>query len=236
MAYDPDQRRRALQEFMDEYSLSARKLSGSAGLSPSAVTQFLKGHSRSLTDETYELLAYGASDLLGWKVAPAHLRGEIPLKVPVYETGIVVLKEIEPRYNLPDLMPYIEWGVAWSTAPRFPPIRTRQGVFAIMAPDNRMEPWREADQLIYAEKLRPPRFGDYAIFEFKALEVGSSSYTPALIGRVVSRSLAGYEAIQWWPDREKRFVIERKNLHAAHRVIDWSELVLGDEYLDGFSG
>lgn len=74
--YDGKQRRRALKAFMAERGLSGRKLSGAAGLSPSAVAQFLSGRTVALADDTYEHLAQGATELLGVPVTAAQLRGE----------------------------------------------------------------------------------------------------------------------------------------------------------------
>jgi hypothetical protein len=76
--YDVDQRRRALSAFlMAHKELSARKLSVAGGLSNSAVSQFLVGNVRSLTDETYERLAWAATALLKRHVSAAELRGEV---------------------------------------------------------------------------------------------------------------------------------------------------------------
>lgn len=75
MTYDPTQRRAALRHFLKSSNLSARGLCAAADLSPSALAQFLSEKSRTLTDETYELLAAGASKLLARAVTSDELRG-----------------------------------------------------------------------------------------------------------------------------------------------------------------
>lgn len=77
-SYDAEQRRNALRDFLQGNALSARALCSESGLSPSALAQFLRRNnpSRTLTDETYELLAFGASRLLSRKVTAAELRGQ----------------------------------------------------------------------------------------------------------------------------------------------------------------
>ena len=83
MSYSPDEARSALRQVMVAHKLSARGLSKLAGLSPSAITQFMKARVRSLTAETYDAIAAGLSKKIGREVDIAELRGEIPVERPV---------------------------------------------------------------------------------------------------------------------------------------------------------
>jgi transcriptional regulator with XRE-family HTH domain len=234
--YNADQRRAALREFLSEYKLSARKLCETSGLSPSALTQFLNGHSRSLTDETYTMLAYGASELLGWQVTTGLLRGEIPLQVPVMGYGIVMPEAAEDdlglgrssEFGYKYYAPYIEWDVQIARAPRLPALRARESVFAVPMYDRTMSPWREPDSLIFAERLRQPRPNDYVIVEFKPISVKGTPFVPIIAARFVERDPFDLTVRIFQP--EKTLQYDNLRVQHLHRVIDWQELVFGPDF------
>lgn len=79
MAYDPEQRRTALQSFIDTNKIASKAWCRLAGLSESALWPFLRGKTtNALGDDTYELLADAATELLNKSVTAAMLRGEKP--------------------------------------------------------------------------------------------------------------------------------------------------------------
>lgn len=75
MPYDAAACRNRLQDFLEQNKLSARGLCDAAGLSSSALSQFLSGRVDSLTERSYQELADGAAKLLKRRVLPAELRG-----------------------------------------------------------------------------------------------------------------------------------------------------------------
>lgn len=86
MAYDPEQRRYALQAFMDSNELAPKAWCRAAGLSEGALWPFLVGkRTNALGDDTYEALAEAATDIVGRKVRAGELRGEPPrdAKIPL---------------------------------------------------------------------------------------------------------------------------------------------------------
>jgi hypothetical protein len=85
MPYDPDQRRQALRAFSKTNGLKVLPWTASAGLSEATVRGFFAGRTRTLSDETYVLLAEAASRRLGRHISDVELRGERPpsIEVPV---------------------------------------------------------------------------------------------------------------------------------------------------------
>ncbi len=85
MAYDPEQRRRALGHFLEAHGLEPKALCRAAGLSESALWPFLNNKTHALRDDTYEALAEGAAKMLHKPIEAALLRGQAPsgAEVPV---------------------------------------------------------------------------------------------------------------------------------------------------------
>ena len=81
-AFAPEQRRRALNQFMETHKLKTFPWCQAAGLSEGTVRNFLKGDSDSLSDRTYEKLAQAATDI-GFKASAGELRGEITRDVEI---------------------------------------------------------------------------------------------------------------------------------------------------------
>lgn len=85
MSGDADRARKALLKFLTVHKLSQRALCKAAGLSPSAINNFMLGHAESPKADTYDKMAAGATKLLGHPVSVAELRG---LKVQAIEIPV----------------------------------------------------------------------------------------------------------------------------------------------------
>lgn len=75
MAYDAERSRKALQNFIDRTSLKEHPWELASGVGPGTIRAFLKGRSKTLTENTYEKLAAGATKSLGRQVLASELRG-----------------------------------------------------------------------------------------------------------------------------------------------------------------
>lgn len=97
-AFSPEQRRRALREFMQANSLKAYPWAKAAGVSEASIRNFLAGDSDSLSERTYSLLAKAAQSsvaaLRGEEMVPATI--ELPVSsyvgagdeiIPIAEDG-----------------------------------------------------------------------------------------------------------------------------------------------------
>ena len=74
MAYDKRKATAALAAFQQSTGLKDFPWERASGVGEGTLRKFRSGSARSMSDETYERLAAGASDLLGRKIAPARLR------------------------------------------------------------------------------------------------------------------------------------------------------------------
>jgi transcriptional regulator with XRE-family HTH domain len=73
-AYDPEQRRAAIRQFMEAHKLKVLPWCRSAELAESTLRNFLNGDSASLSDRSYDALARAAHTTV------AELKGEQPAK------------------------------------------------------------------------------------------------------------------------------------------------------------
>ncbi|MCW5737339.1 MAG: helix-turn-helix transcriptional regulator [Enhydrobacter sp.] len=85
MSTAADPARKALSRFLTTHKISQRRLCKAAGLSPSAINQFLLGNAESPKADTYEKIAKGAGEILGRAVSVAELRGTktVAVDIPV---------------------------------------------------------------------------------------------------------------------------------------------------------
>ena len=74
MAYDKRKATAALAAFQQSTGLKDFPWERASSVGEGTLRKFRSGSARSMSDETYEKLAAGASDLLGRKIAPARLR------------------------------------------------------------------------------------------------------------------------------------------------------------------
>ncbi len=79
VSFDPEQRRLALRTFIATHSLRVLPWCEAAGLAEATLRGFLAGRTRTLSDETYELLADAASSMLERQIHASDLRAE-PLR------------------------------------------------------------------------------------------------------------------------------------------------------------
>lgn len=104
---------------------------------------------------------------------------------------------------------------------RPPRLIGRRDVFVLYVQGSSMSPWREPGQMIYLERNRPPRPGDYVVLEL-AGHVGDEE-KPAILKRLVAMTSAKLRLRQYNPDKE--FEVERAKVRAVYRVMDWDELM-----------
>src|SRR5689334_3315543 len=83
MAYDPEQRREAMEKVMEAYGLKVTPWAIASRVSRGTLQAFLiEKKTQSLGDEMYERLADGARALTGADITAATLRGEAPFRLP----------------------------------------------------------------------------------------------------------------------------------------------------------
>jgi phage repressor protein C with HTH and peptisase S24 domain len=118
MAYDPAQRRRALKTFMVEHGLQPKAWCRASGLSETSLWPFMNNKTQALGDDTYELLASGASKLKRRKFTGAMIRDEppvtveIPLQHYVGAGDIIHIVEGDGAFDYTDAPPGFEKGAA----------------------------------------------------------------------------------------------------------------------------
>ena len=81
MSNEADRARQAFAKFLKVHSLSGRAVSAAGGLSPSAASQFILGHSRSPKADTFSRFAKGASEKLGRAVTVGEMLGEAQAEI-----------------------------------------------------------------------------------------------------------------------------------------------------------
>jgi hypothetical protein len=103
MAYDKAAALKALARFQRDTGLKDRPWEAEAGLGEGTLRKFRSGPNRSMSTETYEKLAMGATTLLGRKVVAGEIRGEVetPIMVPLRSyvgagEEIIILKADDP--------------------------------------------------------------------------------------------------------------------------------------------
>lgn len=148
MAYNAEQRRHALQSFMQANNLQPKAWCRAAGLSESALWPFLSGKkTKALGDDTYERLADAASELLERPVTAAELRGdpprnaEIPLRHYVGAGDEVHLIEGDSEIDYTAAPPGYEKGSA-----------------AIVRGDSMRPTFDPGDLLFFRQREPPPSF------------------------------------------------------------------------------
>lgn len=82
-AFNPEQRRRVLREYMARHELTMNGWCKAAGVSEGALRNFLNGDSESLSDRTYELLAAVREEQVSVLRGEATAQADPPALVPV---------------------------------------------------------------------------------------------------------------------------------------------------------
>lgn len=106
MAYDKRQVLAALARFQRDTGLKDSPWEEASGLGEGTLRKFRTGPNRSMSTETYEKLAAGATKKLGRKVVAGELRGElqVPIQVPVRsfvgagDEVIIIPEDNEPLF------------------------------------------------------------------------------------------------------------------------------------------
>lgn len=146
MGYDPGQRRAALQSFLDTTKLKVFPWTQEAGLSEATVRGFLADRSRTLSDETYELLAEAASRLLGRTVSASLLRGIPPAPV---EIELAHYAGAGDEVHLFDG----DGGLDWVPAPP----GFEKGAAVVVRGDSMRPLFDDGDMLFYRKREAPPK-------------------------------------------------------------------------------
>lgn len=240
MPYSASQEREALLRFMNIHSLSARALCKAAGLSPSALSQFLKGRVHSLKSSTYDALSVGAGRLLGRPIPVAELRGDTEMthgrSAQLHIQGNVRSaageRTIPHKQDMERTLPF--WGtvsggpgafqmgdsgLGMALRPR--KLEGREDVGAFWVEDSSMLPAHRPGSMIVAEKRRPPAVGDDVVFEL--LPESQRDDRRALIKRLVSRSNGTLKVEQFNPPKVLEFPMKR--VANLMRVMPLAELL-----------
>lgn len=228
MPYSASREREALVSFMDIHNISARRLCKESGLSPSALSQFLKGRVNSLKSSTYDALSVGAGRLLGRPVATSELRGDTELsQVRSAEAHIASgvrsaagERTVPHKQDMERTLPF--WGTVsggpgafqmgdsgtgLGMALRPNKLEGRTDVGAFWVEDSSMIPAHRPGSMIVAEKRRPPAVGEDVVFEL--LPETAREERRALIKRLVSRSNGTLKVEQFNPPKVLEFPMKR---------------------------
>lgn len=240
MAYDASRAREALKDFMLVHNLSARGWCKASGLSPSAISQFLKGRVNSLTTATYEALAVGAEKEIGRPVTVAELRDSTGLpqgrSAKMHAQGNVRSaaseRTVPNKQDMERTLPF--WGtisggpgafqmgdsgLGMALRPR--KLEGRQDVGAFWVEDSSMMPAHRPGSMVVAEKRRPPAVGDDVVFE--VLPESSGGDRLILIKRLVSRSGGVLKVEQFNPPKTFEFPLQR--VENLMRVMPLAEIL-----------
>lgn len=146
MGFDPNQRRAALQAFLDDSKLKVFPWTQHAGLSEATVRGFLADRSRTLSDETYELLAEAASRLLQRPIKAAQLRGEPPTTIEIPLAHYVGAGDEVHLFDGNNFLDYVE----------APPGFTK-GAACVVKGDSMRPTFDDGDMLFYRQLEAPPK-------------------------------------------------------------------------------
>lgn len=105
---------------------------------------------------------------------------------------------------------------------RRPPYLTgRKDVFAVYVYEESMAHWRVPGQLVYVERLRPPRENEYVLVEFHPQP--GESVRRAMIKRLLGTTPTKFRLRQYNPPKD--FEVDRRTVLQCLRVMDWEELL-----------
>lgn len=106
-------------------------------------------------------------------------------------------------------------------ARRLPKIMGRKDVFCLFVQGTSMSPWREPGSLVYVERNKPPRAGDYVVIELVSTD--GSEVKPAILKKLIRTTATKLRLLEYEPRRE--FEIDRSTVRFLYRVLDWDELI-----------
>lgn len=244
MAFDANQRRRALRRFMEGAGLNVAQWETLSGLGDGTLRKFLDDPTgaKTLTDKTYSKLAAGAARKTGRAVGVAELQGET-----ADEGGPIgdIAGNVAPAFDAPprpmighmlhDVPLYgtamggdgngeFEMnGTVIDHVARPPGIMGRGDVFALNVVGDSMWPWRKPNSLIYVERDRAPSVNDHVVVEFRP--IAGSSVRQTVVKLLVGISTKALKLAQYRPAKE--FEVDRKTVFRVYRVLEWDELMKG---------
>ncbi len=248
MAFDANQRRRALRRFMEGAGLNVAQWETLSGLGDGTLRKFLDDPTgaKTLTDKTYARLAAGAARKTGRPVGVAELQGETADE-GANEGGAIgdIAGNVAPAFDAPprpmighmlhDVPLYgtamggdgngeFEMnGTVIDHVARPPGIMGRGDVFALNVVGDSMWPWRKPNSLIYVERDRAPSVNDHVVVEFRP--IAGSSVRQTVVKLLVGISAKTVKLAQYRPPKE--FDVDRKTVFRVYRVLEWDELMKG---------
>lgn len=248
MAFDANQRRRALRRFMEGAGLNVAQWETLAGLGDGTLRKFLDDPTgaKTLTDKTYAKLASGAARKTGRPVGVAELQGAIAVDGIGDGTALGdIAGNVAPAFDAParpmlghmlaDVPLYgtamggdgngeFEMnGTVIDHVARPPGVLGRGDVFALNVVGDSMWPWRKPNSLIYVERDRAPSVNDHVVVEFRP--IAGSSVRQAVVKLLVGISGNRLKLGQYRPAKE--FDVDRKTVFRVYRVLEWDELMKG---------
>lgn len=249
MDFDPDQRRRALQRFMQrEDKLNPNRWEEAAELGEGTLRKFLNGKpgEGTMTDRTYSRLALGAGKILGRPVSVSELQ-DMQLGHPDGDGSStdphVMLEERQQILNAPPRKPpnrvlpgipvygtslagsegdfQMNNGEAVDHVPKPEHLAHRKGLFCLYVEGESMRPWKKPGQIVYLDPTRRPQIGDHVVVEMK----GTPPYEdrPAFLKLLVGRSATRLKLQQYRPERT--FEIDLKRINRILRVMPEEEIL-----------
>ena len=149
MSFDPEQRRAALNAFIRAHSLKVLPWCTAAGLNEASLRGFLAKRTRSLSDETYVLLADAATELLARAVTAAELRGELPRTVEVPLRHYVGAGDEVHIIDGDEAIDYVEAPPGYA-----------KGSAAVVRGESMRPTYDPGDLLFFRRRESPPAFKD----------------------------------------------------------------------------
>jgi transcriptional regulator with XRE-family HTH domain len=111
-------------------------------------------------------------------------------------------------------------------APRLPGIAHNMRVYAVRMPDASMQPWRQANELIYIDPTRFAAPGDHALVELAHPRDPNHPRSVFRIRRIVARNRDGGLRLAAH-DGSDTETVPRERVLGAHRALEWTEVSIG---------
>ena len=245
MAFDPEQRRRALRSFMRRHGLQPTKWEELAELGEGTLSKFLAGKTDTMQDRTYSKLADAAAKRLGARVEVSELQETdhkfVSETLSTIEHAMVAdRQQILPAspLELPDRslpgIPVMGTSLAGSEGdfqmnsgepidrvPRPRHLKDRVGLFCLIVSGESMWPWKRPGQIIYVDPTRPPQIGDHVVIELHPTPPDDDR--PAFLKMLAGRSSTKIKLRQYNPDNV--FEVEMKRVNRVLRVMTEEEIL-----------
>lgn len=210
MAFDAEQRRAALQKFMDREKLKIAPWEGAAKLGEGTLRKFMGGETKTLTDRSYEKLADGATELLDRTVNLYELQGTPQGHNGSGATGGKTgrISALHPTTKTSDqfVIPLVMWKMAYGDSgrqgafvlsdevvgeiPRPERVAKAKRAFSCKLLDNANAPGYRAGHVIVVDPDTGPIAGDLCIFTADPTSDGGADSVAAIF--------AGFDANHWF--------------------------------------